>query len=74
MERSVCRTSLAAGILAQLSIIGRWRAPLERLWRGTHAAMLRAGPQAQDQWRRTMYPGRTVFWVAADLPTSLPPP
>lgn len=36
MERSVCRSSLAAGVLAQLSIIGRRQGFIWRLWSRTH--------------------------------------
>jgi hypothetical protein len=36
MERSVCRTSLRAGVLAQLSIIGRLGALLRQVWPWPH--------------------------------------
>ncbi len=54
MERSVCRTSLAAGILAQLSIIGRRKALLERLWCQTQA---RAWCREQNAAGRSTSPG-----------------
>lgn len=70
MERSVCRSSLAAGILAQLSIIGRRTTLPGPLWRrtqlpGSCGQVHKPSTSGAEQG----YSGRTVFRVAVDLPT-----